>query len=92
MGEAYHGHGYMTEAARAAFGVAFTHLDLDVIEAGANPLNTPSLAVIRRLGMTRACERIMWASSRGRNERCVFYELTRETFEASRSTPAERCL
>jgi ribosomal-protein-alanine N-acetyltransferase len=92
MGEAYHGHGYMTEAARAAFGVAFTHLDLDVIEAGANPLNIPSLAVIRRLGMTRASERIMWAASRGRNERCIFYELTRAAFEASRSTSTERCL
>jgi ribosomal-protein-alanine N-acetyltransferase len=92
MGEAHHGHGYMTEAARAAFGVAFTHLDLDVIEAGANPLNTPSLAVMRRLGMTRASERIMWASSRGRNERCIFYELTRAAFEASRSTSSKRCL
>lgn len=92
MGEAYHGHGYMTEAARAAFGVAYAHLDLDVIEAGANPRNAPSLAVMRRLGMTPASERIMWASSRGRNERCIFYQLTRTSFEASRSTSAERCL
>jgi ribosomal-protein-alanine N-acetyltransferase len=92
LGEAYHGHGYMTEAARAAFGVAFTRLDLDVIEAGANPRNAPSLAVIRRLGMTRASERIMWASSRDRNERCIFYELTRTAFEASRSTSTQRCL
>jgi len=92
MGEQYHGHGYMTEAAGAAFGVAFTHLDLDVIEAGANPRNDASFAVMRRLGMTRTSERVMWASSRGRNERCIFYELTRAAFQAGRSTPAERCL
>ena len=92
LGEAYHGHGYMTEAARAAFAAAFTHLDLDVIEAGANPRNAPSLAVMRRLGMTRASERIMWAASRGRNERCIFFELTRAAFQASRSTSAEGCL
>jgi ribosomal-protein-alanine N-acetyltransferase len=92
LGEAYHGHGYMTEAARAAFSVAYARLDLDVIEAGANPQNAASLAVMRRLGMTPASERIMWASSRGRNERCIFYELTREAFQAGRSTSAERCL
>jgi ribosomal-protein-alanine N-acetyltransferase len=92
LGEAYHGHGYMTEAARAAFGVAFTHLGLDVIEAGANPRNVASLAVMRRLGMTPASERTMWAASRGRNERCLFFELTREAFEASGSTSSERCL
>jgi ribosomal-protein-alanine N-acetyltransferase len=92
MGEAYHGHGYMTEAARAMFGVAFTHLGLDVIEAGANPRNAPSLAVMRRLGMIPARERMMWAASRGRNERCIFFELTRAAFQASRSTSAEGCL
>jgi ribosomal-protein-alanine N-acetyltransferase len=92
LGEAYHGRGYMTEAARAAFAAAFTHLDLDVIEAGANPRNAPSLAVMRRLGMTRASERTMWAASRGRNERCIFFELTRAEFQASRSTSAEGCL
>jgi ribosomal-protein-alanine N-acetyltransferase len=92
MGEAYHGHGYMTEAARAAFAVAFTRLDLDVIEAGANPRNAASLAVIRRLGMTPASDRIMWAASRGRNERCIFFELTRAAFQASTSTSDERSL
>jgi [ribosomal protein S5]-alanine N-acetyltransferase len=92
MGEAYHGHGYMTEAARAMFDVAFTHLGLDVIEAGANPMNARSLAVMRRLGMTPARDRMMWAASRGRNERCIFFELTREAFEASRSTASEHSL
>jgi ribosomal-protein-alanine N-acetyltransferase len=92
LGEAYHGRGYMTEAARAAFAVAFRTLDLDVIEAGANPRNAPSLAVMRRLGMTRASERMMWAAARGRNERCIFFELTRAAFQASRSTNAEWCL
>jgi ribosomal-protein-alanine N-acetyltransferase len=92
LGEAHHGHGYMTEAVRAAFATAFTHLDLDVIEAGANPRNAASFAVMRRLGMTPASERVMWAAARGRNERCIFFELTRQAFEAAGSTSGEPCL
>jgi ribosomal-protein-alanine N-acetyltransferase len=92
LGEAYHGRGYMTEAAGAAVAFAFTHLDLDVIEAGANPLNDRSIAVMRRLGMTAASERVMWAASRGRDECCVIFELTREAFAARGSTAGERSL
>ena len=47
-------HGYATEAARAALGVAFDHLDLAEIWALTAVRNEPSLAVMRRLGLTEA--------------------------------------
>ena len=45
-------HGYATEAARAALGVAFDGLGLAEIWSMTAVLNEPSQAVMRRLGMT----------------------------------------
>jgi RimJ/RimL family protein N-acetyltransferase len=45
-------HGYATEAARAALGVAFDGLGLDEIWSVTAVLNEPSQAVMRRLGLT----------------------------------------
>jgi RimJ/RimL family protein N-acetyltransferase len=45
-------HGYATEAARAALGVAFDNLGLPEIWSLTAVLNEPSLAVMRRLGLT----------------------------------------
>jgi RimJ/RimL family protein N-acetyltransferase len=45
-------HGYATEAARAALGVAFDGASLDEIWSMTAVLNQPSQAVMRRLGMT----------------------------------------
>ncbi|MGA3151828.1 MAG: GNAT family N-acetyltransferase [Streptosporangiaceae bacterium] len=45
-------HGYATEAARAAVGVAFGGAGLDEIWSITAVLNEPSQAVMRRLGMT----------------------------------------
>ena len=45
-------HGYATEAARAALGVAFGGAGLDEIWSMTAVLNQPSQAVMRRLGMT----------------------------------------
>lgn len=44
--------GYATEAARAAVGVAFGELGLDEVWSMTAVLNEPSMAVMRRLGMT----------------------------------------
>ena len=78
LNDAYHGRGYASEAAVAAIAAAFDHLDLDDIEAGAQPENVASFAVMRRLGMEFFEERMVWASARGRNELCVFYLISRE--------------
>ncbi len=46
------GHGYATEAARAAVGLAFDELQLPELFSMTAVTNTPSQAVMRRLGMT----------------------------------------
>jgi RimJ/RimL family protein N-acetyltransferase len=45
-------HGYATEAARGALRLGFEEYELDEIFAIAWPGNDPSLAVMRRLGMS----------------------------------------
>jgi RimJ/RimL family protein N-acetyltransferase len=47
------GHGYATEAARAAVGLAFDELGLDGLVSFTAPANVRSRAVMERLGMTR---------------------------------------
>jgi ribosomal-protein-alanine N-acetyltransferase len=82
LGESYHHQGYMLEAARAAVAAAFARLRLEVIEAGAQPTNAPSLAVMRSLGMRPIGERMTWAAARGREEICAYYEITRDAHDA----------
>lgn len=50
---AHEGHGYVTEAARAAAGFAFTTLREPRLYAFTVPANTRSRAVMERIGMTR---------------------------------------
>jgi RimJ/RimL family protein N-acetyltransferase len=47
------GHGYATEAGKAALRYGFEELDLDEIVSFTSPLNEPSWRVMERLGMTR---------------------------------------
>jgi ribosomal-protein-alanine N-acetyltransferase len=47
------GHGYASEAARAALASGFHDHDLDEIVAMTVPANTRSMAVMQRIGMTR---------------------------------------
>jgi len=84
LGERFHRHGYMAEAAAAAVAEAFARLSLEAIEAGAQPANLASFAIMRRLGMRPVDERPVWADSRGREERCVYYEITRAEHAARR--------
>ena len=44
------GQGYMAEALRAIYAWAFDVMDVDRIEAQVHPLNTPSLALLGKLG------------------------------------------
>ncbi len=77
LGEKHHGHGYMREAAPAAVQMAFQQLDLDVIEAAAQPENAASFAVLRGCGMAPVGERTIFAPSRNRDELCLLYEVAR---------------
>jgi ribosomal-protein-alanine N-acetyltransferase len=84
LGEPYQRQGFMTEASAAAVSLAFDRLNLSRIEAGAQPENQGSFAIMRALGMQPAGSRLMWASGRGREERCEYFQVTRAAFEARR--------
>ncbi len=77
LGEAFWGRGHAGEAAAAMVGDAWGRLDLDVIEAGAQPENAASIAILRRLGMAEIGRRSHFASARGRDEVCLYFELRR---------------
>jgi [ribosomal protein S5]-alanine N-acetyltransferase len=77
LGEPFQGQGYMREIASSALAAGFQLLNLDVIEAGAQPENLPSLAVMRACGMQMAGERMIYASARDRHELCHYYEIKR---------------
>ena len=77
IGEAFHGRGYTREAARAFLSASWSLLDVDVIEAGAQPTNIASLAILRGLGMKPVGERMHFAPIRGREELCLYFEARR---------------
>ena len=77
LGEQCHGNGFMKEAAPVALGLAFKLMNLDVIEAGAQPENVGSLAIMRLCGMKMIGERMLFAPARNRSELCRFYEIER---------------
>ena len=56
LAQPYWGHGYATEAARAALDYGFGELGLDEIVALTVPANRRSRRVMERLGMTRSPE------------------------------------
>ena len=53
LGKAFTGHGYMTEAVRAAVEYGFNKLDLHRIEAASIPENVSSIRVLERAGFER---------------------------------------
>ncbi len=77
IGDEFHGKGYMREAAAAIVNQAWSLFDIDVIEASAQPENTASIAVLRKLGMRSIGERFEFAPVRNRDELCVYFEISR---------------
>jgi len=53
LASAHQGRGYMSEALRAAFDLAFGAWDLNRIEADVDPRNAPSIQLLERLGFER---------------------------------------
>ena len=77
LGEKYHGNGYMRELAGVVIDAGFKLLDLEVIEAGAQPGNTASFAIMRGCGMNPSRTGMVYAPARQRDEFCQFYEVQR---------------
>lgn len=77
LGEAFWGRGYGLEAAAAMLEAAWLRLGLEAIEAGIQPDNLASLAIVRRLGMTPIGERTTFASARQSEEVCLYFEIRR---------------
>ena len=68
----------MSEAATALLPAAFGRLDLDRIEASAQPENAGSFAVMRACGMTFRREDIIHAPARNRDESVHVYAVERD--------------
>lgn len=73
LGRQFEGRGYMSEAAMHAVHVALNHVGARSLEADTQPDNLASQAILRRLGMVPAGERILYAPLRDRNERCLHF-------------------
>jgi len=78
LGEAHQGKGYMREVAPILIAAGFRLLGVDVIEAGAQPANAGSFAVMAACGMRLIGDRMVHASARSRDELCRFYEVWRQ--------------
>jgi ribosomal-protein-alanine N-acetyltransferase len=78
LGERHHGRGYMREIMPIVISAGFDLLTVEVIEAGAQISNAGSFGVMKAAGMRPSGERMVYASARGNNELCLFYERRRE--------------
>lgn len=82
LGKEHQGKGCMRELAPVALSAAFEPLDLDVIEAAAQPANAASFAVMLACGMHPVGEGMVYAPARERDELCRFYEVLRRPLMA----------
>ncbi|MET7245257.1 GNAT family N-acetyltransferase, partial [Methylobacterium sp. EM32] len=78
LGEAHHRRGILREAIAALLPVAAAWLDVDRIEASAQPENTGSFAVMRACGMTFQREAVIHAPARSRDEHVHVYAVARD--------------
>ena len=85
IGQPFHGQGYATEAARAVLIAVFEGWRLSTVESGAQIENDASFVVMRKLGLRRPSERMVWAATRGRDERCRFFDIPRAEFDGERA-------
>jgi ribosomal-protein-alanine N-acetyltransferase len=77
LGESWQGQGYMMEALKPVIREGFGRLNLESIEAAAQPENAASIALMRACGMREKGVRPVFAPSRNRKEPCIFFEITR---------------
>lgn len=73
LNDAFHGRGYLTEALPVFVTAAIATLRLDLLEAGAQPQNTASIAALTRIGMRFSGQRLHHVPARDRSEPTNFY-------------------
>lgn len=84
LGERWHGHGYMTEAAEALIAHAFATRDVGAITSSAFADNPASMRVQEKLGFVMTGARQTWSNSRQAQVPAWTTRLTRTAFEKSR--------
>jgi ribosomal-protein-alanine N-acetyltransferase len=75
LGEKHQRKGYMKEIMPVILIAGFNLLEIDVIEAAAQPENAGSIAVMQAHGMKFVADGMVYAPARQREEICSFYEL-----------------
>jgi [ribosomal protein S5]-alanine N-acetyltransferase len=78
LGDRFQGQGLMREAAPAALAEAFGAMDIARVRAAVQADNAASIAVVGLLGMAPLGEGRIWCPARGRDEACLWFEITRE--------------
>jgi len=77
IGEEFHGHGVMREAALPALLAVFRVLEVAETRAAVQTDNLASRAVLRRLGMQPLGTGRIWCAARGREEPCEWWSIRR---------------
>jgi RimJ/RimL family protein N-acetyltransferase len=85
LGRPYWGHGYATEAAKAAMNYGFLTQGVDRLLSLIDPENKPSQAVARRLGETQGPEHQLLIA--GRQHVCHIWSITREEWRRRAALP-----
>ncbi|HET8729429.1 MAG TPA: GNAT family N-acetyltransferase [Alphaproteobacteria bacterium] len=79
IGEEAQGKGFAYEAAAAVIDAGFDRLNVQAVEAGAQPSNAASHRLLRKLGMHEIGERCVFAPARQRYGICQFWRIERPT-------------
>ena len=88
LGEQFQRRGYMREAVPAAMLEAFALMDVLRLRAAVQADNAASLAVVRLLGMVPMGTGRIWCPARGRDEACLWFEVSREAALRSEAASA----
>lgn len=83
LGEPFWGHGYMTEATRAAINWFFKHTKDEYLASGVFHFNMASLAIQHKLGFVETGRSTRLCAARGIDVEHIDTELNKEDFEAS---------
>jgi len=81
IGEEFQGHGYIGEALMPFVSAVFAKLGVERIEAGTQPDNVASKAVLKRLGFQATGSRKLFVTNRQREETTDYFELARSNWE-----------